>query len=447
MYRRPRLTPKLAALAAHAPTRCSCAFARTDASLGREWHRAGASGDALRAYETAIGLSPAADDATLHELHLNTGVLRLATGRTADAVASFSSAVAIRPSSLAAHTMLMLTRPRTVTASLPYDAPLSRALAAAQTRTDRAYADALAEPDLAEPYLAEHYHAEIARALLEPPPPPLPPSARLPPGHPPAAREPPAKTPWAAHAAALATALAADGYAHVDGVLGETSLHALLGASNELAVQMARGSTGRPTAAGVSAAAATPPARTDEVVRLPSTTSEWMGHLSEPLRDGLSALRTLLLRHVHRTLLPLRHPTLPPLWPREEVQYACYGVGASYAPHADEDGGGDATHTHACEAADAAQECAAEQVLGAVGRVYSAVYYANDPAVPWHDAAASGGGLRIWPSGSYTAVQIAPVGDRLVVFDSRLVHEVLPVRHEHGRRCAFTMWYSAVGAG
>ena len=41
------------------------------------------------------------------------------------------------------------------------------------------------------------------------------------------------------------------------------------------------------------------------------------------------------------------------------------------------------------------------------------------------------------------AVEIAPVGDRLVVFESLLTHEVLPVRLRE-RRCAFTLWLSAV---
>ena len=38
-----------------------------------------------------------------------------------------------------------------------------------------------------------------------------------------------------------------------------------------------------------------------------------------------------------------------------------------------------------------------------------------------------------------------PPTDRLVVFDSTLTHEVVPVRLDGARRCAFTQWFSAVG--
>ena len=59
---------------------------------------------------------------------------------------------------------------------------------------------------------------------------------------------------------------------------------------------------------------------------------------------------------------------------------------------------------------------------------------------------ASGGALRIWPHGSYEAVELAPIADRLVVFDARWTHEVMPVKAHGARRCAFTQWFSALGA-
>ena len=74
-------------------------------------------------------------------------------------------------------------------------------------------------------------------------------------------------------------------------------------------------------------------------------------------------------------------------------------------------------------------------------RVFTAIYYVNDGWV-----AGEGGELRLWPNGSeQSAVELAPIADRLVVFDSRLLHEVrtnLGVRP----RCAWTQWYSAVAA-
>ena len=72
-------------------------------------------------------------------------------------------------------------------------------------------------------------------------------------------------------------------------------------------------------------------------------------------------------------------------------------------------------------------------------RVFTAIYYVNEVA-----AGSSGGELRLWPAGSYRAVELAPLADRLVVFDSSLLHEVLPNRAARPR-CAYTQWFSAVG--
>jgi Rps23 Pro-64 3,4-dihydroxylase Tpa1-like proline 4-hydroxylase len=92
-----------------------------------------------------------------------------------------------------------------------------------------------------------------------------------------------------------------------------------------------------------------------------------------------------------------------------QVQLARYPAGASYARHFD---------TPAA-------------TLGPRRRL-TCVYYLNQD---WHSD--DGGALRLWPSD--TAVDVAPVGDRLVVFFSeRLAHEVLPSRRP---RTALTAWY------
>ena len=79
---------------------------------------------------------------------------------------------------------------------------------------------------------------------------------------------------------------------------------------------------------------------------------------------------------------------------------------------------------------------------GGVVRAFTAIYYLGDG--PWTaDGDVGGGALRLWPAGSYEAVELAPVGDRLVVFDSTLSHEVRPNEADE-RRCAFTQWFSAV---
>ena len=122
----------------------------------------------------------------------------------------------------------------------------------------------------------------------------------------------------------------------------------------------------------------------------------------------------------------LSHPSLCPcLW---LLQLACYDQGGRYTAHSDEDVAASPAGTS-----------------GVVARRYTAIYYPNDPSLPWEDHESSGGALRLWPKGSYEAISIPPVADRLVVFESHLTHEVQRVRLSGGRRCAFTAWYSAVG--
>ena len=156
--------------------------------------------------------------------------------------------------------------------------------------------------------------------------------------------------------------------------------------------------------------------------------------LSETLISGLSSLHRLFIRQLHRQLLPVWPADRPPLFPRESMQYACYEHGAFYRAHEDRPrppespAGADATGRAAHEA---------ERAWGGSSRdrAYTAIYYTN---LEMH----RGGELRLWPDGAYAAELIKPIGDRLVVFDSALLHEVLP-NDDSTPRCAFTMWYAS----
>ena len=81
--------------------------------------------------------------------------------------------------------------------------------------------------------------------------------------------------------------------------------------------------------------------------------------------------------------------------------------------------------------------------LGVVGRTHTAIYYSNEEFQQ-----EDGGDLRIWPADhgttAHEAADIAPLPDRLVVFESSLVHEVRAYRGM-APRCAFTQWFSALG--
>ena len=112
----------------------------------------------------------------------------------------------------------------------------------------------------------------------------------------------------------------------------------------------------------------------------------------------------------------------------EDLQFACYLPGGFYKAHSD------------------AQEIQSRRVL-------TAIYYLNRD---WR--AADGGRLRLHDRLGQT-IDIDPVADRVVLFDSRLEHEVLPVnRHsatqanrrggkakpkgrESPPRCAVTQWF------
>jgi hypothetical protein len=74
-------------------------------------------------------------------------------------------------------------------------------------------------------------------------------------------------------------------------------------------------------------------------------------------------------------------------------------------------------------------------------RVLTALLYLN----PGYDAA-QGGQLRLWPrAGDPAFVDVAPIGGRLLLFDSAAVeHEVLPVHSSE--RWALSAWFMRRGA-
>jgi SM-20-related protein len=94
-----------------------------------------------------------------------------------------------------------------------------------------------------------------------------------------------------------------------------------------------------------------------------------------------------------------------------QVQVACYpGGGARYVRHLD-------------------------AFKGGASRRITAIYYINPAWTP-----AAGGCLRLFvPQGTEDHIDVEPLADRLLVFQSRLVeHAVLP---SHDRRFAITIWF------
>ena len=171
--------------------------------------------------------------------------------------------------------------------------------------------------------------------------------------------------------------------------------------------------------------------RSDRVVRLSATSSEWRKPLSSELDAAVQRLRAVLVTELHGILLDAQPPHAPPLWPREELQFACYSRGGHYAPHVD-----------------AESDAGTRTAPGTVGRLFTAIYYPNSGEEVWGKQSGGGGALRLWPEGSYESVEVSAVGDRLIVFSSTLGHEVLPVVTSTAgvQRCAFTSWFSAVRA-
>lgn len=109
--------------------------------------------------------------------------------------------------------------------------------------------------------------------------------------------------------------------------------------------------------------------------------------------------------------LHLRRSAFLALHEEYDVQVARYATGTAYVRHAD-----------------------VKRVGSQRTRLITACWYPN---VGWN-AGADGGSLRLYPDGGQAPVDVAPVGDRLVVFQSSLEHEVLVT---HAPRCAFTAWF------
>ena len=121
---------------------------------------------------------------------------------------------------------------------------------------------------------------------------------------------------------------------------------------------------------------------------------------------------------------------------------ACYNRGDRYSMHVD--------RADACTG----EACSSGGGGGGGGRRATAIVYLRHGSA-WSPAEA--GELRLWPSSAQSpsqsallvagsAVDVEPLAGRLVLFDSRLAHEVRPWRAEGGRvRCALTLWVHDAG--
>ena len=359
-------------------------------ALAKAWHRVGAKREALSALEAAAALNPSSDT-SWH----NVGVLQMTTlGAASRASESFERALRLNPSNMAAHVILRTVKPRNDRA--------------AHERLRQAVEDA-PHASLQQGPQDEHYML-LARNLV-------------------GGGDGTATSP--ALASDTLESLHRDGFLVRDGVLGRPAQRYLQRAAVELAGRMSAGVVGVPTAADRGERRST---RSDRIVRLPVAAGASKGgtaaaSMSSELVEGLHALRDLF-HDLHKTLLHALPPDMPPLWPQEELQFACYGAGGHYSPH--EDAGATASGG------------------GRFERVVTAIYYPNDgDEDEWHNR---GGLLRLWPRpGDYRAEVVAPVGDRLVLFWSDRTHEVTALalgasgRQRGGtERCAFTQWFSAL---
>ena len=373
------------------------------ASLGASWQKRGFPGAALGALEHSATLNPRSA-IVLH----NAGTLALSLGRPFDAARHFAASIRVQPSrALAAHVML---RAMCARVDRIADERLERALALvahADEMTSAGGTSTIAEATAA----ANSHWVAVAQNLL-----PLP------------LHNPTSMASLMEQMATTVVAgLHARGYAVVDHVLGPQVLAQLKLAAHELEAHLVSGWVGQPTS--VRGASEQRSTRRDGMVRLSaggsSTGSGLHAGLSSGLRAGLEGLRRLFVEGLHPALVGTREGQLPPTFPREELQFACYSHDGFYRPHRDREesrrdapGGRDVV----------------------VSRTHTAIYYSNA-----RHQQADGGELRLWPAKGTTheAVDIEPLADRLVVFESSLVHEV---RAYHGStpRCAFTQWFSAL---
>ena len=192
--------------------------------------------------------------------------------------------------------------------------------------------------------------------------------------------------------------LSADGYAVWEGFLGSTNAEQLLQGAKSLDE---RGLLRHKAAAsaGTALGQLSLSMRRDRGMRL-----DWLGGQATGLLcgDDKTACRLLTQRlgeaiEALRTLDPLLEPS------PEVLQLAHYpGEGAFYVTHRDRD-------------------------LSEPRRALSFVYYLN-PLEPAWNMTESGGALHLYKAGTEDQLfaVIAPVHDRLVIFDSNLYHEVRP---------------------
>lgn len=197
-----------------------------------------------------------------------------------------------------------------------------------------------------------------------------------------------------------ATALVSNGYAVIDGVLGEEGARAAREAAERLADRLRPGGIGRGLGQAVDEAV-----RSDRIAFLDDEFDEKLG-------DGL-IVATRALRSARAQFAPGGDFAMD-LTPRYSTQLALY------------DGGGARYRRHVDVAEDAVPP-------GDERRELTAVYYLNDS---WQ-----GGSLRLFLSTS-EHVDVEPRLDRLVLFRSITEHEVLSTS---SRRFALTQWWHSRG--
>ena len=166
------------------------------------------------------------------------------------------------------------------------------------------------------------------------------------------------------------------------------------------------------------------------------TRGDWVAWGPEGF-DSLTSRVDELVRSLRAVSVPgAAHPeaSLERIVCRQRPMVSRYGCGDTFARHVDN--ARDSKHGN--------------------GRMLTAVYYMQDES--W-SACNDGGCIRIFrpqhvttdqsnmpgdePNPSDALFDIAPVGDRLLLFfsDSRVPHEVLRVRRDDAQRFAMTIWY------
>ena len=349
-------------------------------ALGSAWAARGAKAEALGALKQAVALSPASSEA-----HHNLGVLQLTTGMVEAARASFTQAahLAGSPRSLASEVMLAVTLPRNSHEAV---SRVRSALEAFESASPAQSDDAAAlYVPIARTLLnsaAQHFGDEgvtavgggvgdVSRSLT--------PSV-------------------GGGGEGILDALRSRGYVVLDGALGTSVLSALQRAATELAPLMSAGRVGVPTARDNGEK---PESRSDRVVRLSSSSSRnWRQGLSTELDSAILQLRGLLSTELHAVLLEAIEPSHPPLWPREELQFACYDMGAS-ARRVDE-------------------EARAGSPAASVARAFTAIYYPNAVSEDVWGSDGAAGARPCGPPGLVSSLkpqtpQLAsrPIGDPL----------------------------------